>query len=52
MGNSCFKRKNRDIIPATFPIVTPCHNLNWKRGKLIGQGACAKVYECLNIDTG
>jgi hypothetical protein len=24
----------------------------WRRGELIGEGAYAKVYQCINLDTG
>lgn len=27
-------------------------SVKWKRGQLIGEGAFAKVYQCLNVETG
>lgn len=26
--------------------------VKWKRGELIGEGAYAKVYQCMNVETG
>jgi serine/threonine protein kinase len=27
-------------------------NIKWKRGNLIGEGAYAKVFQCMNVDNG
>jgi hypothetical protein len=26
--------------------------IKWKRGELLGEGAYAKVYQCMNLETG
>ena len=28
------------------------HIVKWKRGELIGEGAYAKVYQCMNLENG
>lgn len=45
--NSITKRK---IVAALF--VAPSAPINWRRGKLLGQGAFGRVYLCYDVDTG
>lgn len=32
--------------------VAPSAPINWRRGKLLGQGAFGRVYLCYDVDTG
>lgn len=40
----------RKIVAALF--VAPSAPINWRRGKLLGQGAFGRVYLCYDVDTG
>lgn len=40
----------REII--TVPFLAPSAPINWRRGKLLGQGAFGRVYLCYDVDTG
>lgn len=40
----------RKIAAALF--VAPSAPINWRRGKLLGQGAFGRVYLCYDVDTG
>ncbi|NXU90624.1 M3K3 kinase, partial [Xiphorhynchus elegans] len=35
-----------------IPTKSPSAPLNWRRGKLLGQGAFGRVYLCYDVDTG
>lgn len=43
-----------EAADSTFNDISTPRNkpIKWKRGDLIGEGAYAKVYQCLNIETG
>lgn len=32
--------------------IAPSAPINWRRGKLLGQGAFGRVYLCYDVDTG
>ncbi|ELW67512.1 Mitogen-activated protein kinase kinase kinase 3 [Tupaia chinensis] len=36
----------------TVPTKSPSAPINWRRGKLLGQGAFGRVYLCYDVDTG
>lgn len=40
----------RRIVTSTFSA--PSAPINWRRGKLLGQGAFGRVYLCYDVDTG
>ena len=60
MASKC--RGTRSIFSCTEDSETSFHEIScntkvlspvrWKRGELLGEGAYAKVYQCLNLDTG
>ncbi|KAB1265801.1 Mitogen-activated protein kinase kinase kinase 3 [Camelus dromedarius] len=35
-----------------WALATPSAPINWRRGKLLGQGAFGRVYLCYDVDTG
>lgn len=40
-----------DALPFCVPAA-PSAPINWRRGKLLGQGAFGRVYLCYDVDTG
>lgn len=47
-GNKCV---NSDALSFCSPVA-PSAPINWRRGKLLGQGAFGRVYLCYDVDTG
>uniref|UniRef100_G1QWP4 Mitogen-activated protein kinase kinase kinase 3 n=1 Tax=Nomascus leucogenys TaxID=61853 RepID=G1QWP4_NOMLE len=44
---------SRSLITLSFcSPVAPSAPINWRRGKLLGQGAFGRVYLCYDVDTG